>query len=37
MRISQQKIRIIEAATIRCVCKWQILCALMPLLAQCLA
>ena len=37
MRISQQKIRIIAAATIRCVGKWQILCAWMRLLAQRLA
>ena len=37
MKISQQKIRIIAAATIRCVCKWQILCAWMWLLAQRLA
>jgi len=37
MRISQQKIRIIAAATIRCVCKWKILSALMRLLAQRLA
>ena len=37
MRISQQKIRIIAAETILCVCKWQILCALMWLLAQRLA
>jgi len=37
MRISQQKIRIIAAAAIRSVCKWQMLCALMRLLAQRLA
>ncbi len=37
MRISQQKIRIIAAAAIRSVCKWQILCAWMRLFAQRLA